>query len=174
MNLISFLTILIPCLFFINQEILSAAPFELKNFSLPLEVSSAFHEVHSNKLIPLKGISHRRDFIEKVKQGKWDLQPVIISQSAFVSRAMTKHLMTNKKDSALGVKHIKRDKITNMEGALHTFVTSICPVTMLGDYIYENSIETEGPSSLDGVIGSYSDAACHLQSNRENESIFIF
>ena len=108
----------------------------LKHFTPPLEISSAFYTVHSNELIASKGISHRMDFIEKVKQGKWEIQPVIISQSEFIPKAMTEHLMTNKKDSALGVKYIKGDKITNMEGALHTFVTPICPVTMLGDYIY--------------------------------------
>ncbi|VHO05040.1 hypothetical protein [Candidatus Rhabdochlamydia sp. T3358] len=123
---------LITCLSFIT-----AASLELKNFIPPLEISSAFYTVHSNELIALKGISHRADFIEKLNQGKWELQPVIISQSAFVSKAMTEHLMTNKKDSALGVKYKKGDKITNMEGALHTFVTPICPVTMLGDYIYK-------------------------------------
>ncbi|MGB7127521.1 MAG: hypothetical protein WBD50_00315 [Candidatus Rhabdochlamydia sp.] len=135
MNLIYLLIAFLP---FVNQEILFAASFELKNFTLPLEVSSAFYTVHSNELIALKGISHRTDFIEKLSQGKWELQPVIISQSAFVPKAMTEHLMTNKKDSALGVKYKKGDKITNMEGALHTFITPICPVTMLGDYIYKN------------------------------------
>jgi hypothetical protein len=131
------LYLLIAFLLFANQE-LSSTPFvALKHFNPPLEVSSAFYTVHSNELISFEGISHRVDFIEKFKQGKWEIQPVIISQSEFVPKAMTEHLMTNKKDSALGVKYKKGDKITNMEGALHTFVTPICPVTMLGDYIYK-------------------------------------
>jgi hypothetical protein len=39
---------------------------------------------------------------------------------------------------------------------------------------FGQNIETEGPSSLDGVIGSYSDAACHLQRDRENLVRFVF
>ena len=38
---------------------------------------------------------------------------------------------------------------------------------------FGQNIETEGPSSLDGVIGSYSDAACHLERNRENLLSFV-
>ena len=82
---------------FFNQELTSVPFFELKKFTLPLEISSAFHTIYSNELITSEGISHRRDFIEKVKQGKWELQPVIISQSAFVPKAMTRHLMKQTK-----------------------------------------------------------------------------
>jgi hypothetical protein len=52
---------------------------------------------------------------------------------------MVAHLMRNKKDSALGVKFVRKsfwkpDQITNMEGALHTFVTPLVDITMHGDY----------------------------------------
>jgi hypothetical protein len=47
--------------------------------------------------------------------------------------------MQNKKESALGVKFVgsnawKPDQITNMEAALHTFVTPVLEITMHGDY----------------------------------------
>lgn len=48
--------------------------------------------------------------------------------------------MRNKKQSALGVKfnsYSRRDEITNMEGALHTFVAPVIPLCeMVGDYVY--------------------------------------
>jgi hypothetical protein len=50
--------------------------------------------------------------------------------------------MRNKKDSALGVKfksgNMPPDSITNMEGALHTFVTPLVLAYMHGDYIFDN------------------------------------
>ncbi|KAI4795599.1 hypothetical protein E4T44_12295, partial [Aureobasidium sp. EXF-8845] len=54
-----------------------------------------------------------------------DLMPPWISCSGFVPPAMVEFLMRCKKRTALGVKWTKGDKITNMEGAIHTFVTSI-------------------------------------------------
>jgi hypothetical protein len=53
---------------------------------------------------------------------------------------MTVHLMQRKKSSAIGVKFETHclDKITDMEGALHTFVTPIVPYCeMVGDYRFE-------------------------------------
>lgn len=85
----NFIYLLIVFLLFVNRELTSAPSLELKDFTLPSEISSAFHTVCSNELISFEGIFHRGDFMEKVKQGKWELQPVIISQSAFVPKAMT-------------------------------------------------------------------------------------
>ncbi|KAH7098629.1 hypothetical protein BKA62DRAFT_361638 [Auriculariales sp. MPI-PUGE-AT-0066] len=68
--------------------------------------------------------------------------PVVISCSEFVPLAFVEHLMRNKKDSALGVKFSSyegsRDQITNMEGALHTFVIPLAPMLMHGDYIWRS------------------------------------
>jgi hypothetical protein len=44
--------------------------------------------------------------------------------------------MRRKKDSALAVKYRIRDEITNIEGALHTFVTPVVRIAMHGDYRY--------------------------------------
>ena len=54
-----------------------------------------------------------------------ELMPPWIACSGFVPPAMVEFLMRCKKRTALGVKWVKGDKITNMEGAMHTFVTSI-------------------------------------------------
>jgi len=112
-------------------------PAALKSFVAPLEAQSAFYAIHSNELVPIDDISNRSEFMKKVSQGTWKEQPLVISQSEFVPKSMTAHLMRNKKDSALGIKYEKGDKITNMEGALHTFLTPICPITMTGDYAYQ-------------------------------------
>lgn len=74
------------------------------------------------------------------------VSPPLISISEFVPRPLAEHLMRKKKSSALGVKFSARkgksqgrlDEITNMEGAMHTFVTPIMPAVMTGDYIYRH------------------------------------
>jgi hypothetical protein len=80
--------------------------------------------------------------------------PPCISGSEFVPSSMIEHLMRNKKDSAIGVKfqHGKHppDAITNMEGAIHTFVTPLVLATIHGDYVYSHG---HGVSQYDSVNG---------------------
>ncbi|CAM6085775.1 unnamed protein product [Calypogeia fissa] len=68
--------------------------------------------------------------------------PPCISSTEFVPTILIEHLMRKKKNSALGVKFQSRrdppDAITNMEGAMHTFVTPILLGFLHGDYIYKN------------------------------------
>jgi hypothetical protein len=64
--------------------------------------------------------------------------PTIVA-SPFIPPSIIEHLMRNKKDSALGVKYLAGDAISNMEGAAHTFVTSIMRARMHGDYAYKMS-----------------------------------
>jgi hypothetical protein len=72
------------------------------------------------------------DMRNKVSKAPW------IVHSHFVPAEMVEHLMRQKKSSAIAVKFVKNpwkpDEITNMEGALHTFVTPIVNATMHGDY----------------------------------------
>jgi len=52
---------------------------------------------------------------------------------------MITHLMRNKKDRAIGVKFADltgKDAVTNMEGAMHTFLTPLVKINMHGDYVY--------------------------------------
>jgi hypothetical protein len=71
--------------------------------------------------------------------------PPLISVSEFVPRVLISQLMRRKKNSALGVKFERHhhghniDEITNMEGALHTFITPVigkCKIS--GDYRYSS------------------------------------
>lgn len=61
-----------------------------------------------------------------------------IAHSDFIPQHMVEHLMRWKRDSAIGVKFVENndplDCITNMEGALHTFVNPIVKATIHGDY----------------------------------------
>jgi hypothetical protein len=80
--------------------------------------------ISSDKLVETtvpKAKSPRNYWIMNSKE----LMPPWISCSGFVPPAMVEFLMRCKKRTALGVKWVKGDKITNMEGAMHTFVTSI-------------------------------------------------
>lgn len=74
------------------------------------------------------------------------VSPPLISASSFVPRNMVEHLMRNKKSSALNVKFVsgrknakgRADEISNMEGAMHTFVTPVMAAVMTGDYRYSS------------------------------------
>jgi hypothetical protein len=62
------------------------------------------------------------------------LSPPDITYSHFIPKATVEFLMRWKKDSAIGVKFFplnhRPDRITNLEGALHTFVTPVVHATM--------------------------------------------
>src|ERR1700753_2188430 len=61
-----------------------------------------------------------------------------IAHSKLVPVELIHDLMREKKDSAIGGKYVTNnkppDRITNMEGAMHTFVTPIVEATIHGDY----------------------------------------
>ena len=88
-----------------------------------------------------------RDFY--LEHGEF-VPPPLISCSGFVPRKLVDLLMRKKKDSALGVKFVRKrisntsdqgtlDEITDMEGALHTFVTPVVSrCEMIGDYRYDS------------------------------------
>jgi hypothetical protein len=81
--------------------------------------------------------------------------PPLISSSPFIPKSMTVHLMQRKKSSAIGVKFETHclDKITDMEGALHTFVTPIVPYCeMVGDYRFEGMHGVSKFGSEDGKV----------------------
>jgi len=113
-----------------NQPPINTA--RLKNVSAP-----SFTHVDSATLqnVPVKGgVDTRTDFLNSKQR---ETPPPIISRSEFVPDKMVEHLMRDKKDSALGIKYMEGDSITNMEGLMHTFVTPIGEVVLTGDYIYK-------------------------------------
>ena len=115
---------------------------ETRAFYAPLFSSSAvFRDIDSCKLEMLsigKRVEKREDFFGC---DAIFCPPPLIGVSSFVSKEMVEHLMRHKKDSALGVKYVVGDEITNMEGALHTFVTPVCSVWMTGDYKWVGHLE---------------------------------
>ena len=120
--------------------------------------------VDSTRLVQC-GCGHRRDFKKKV------LPPApIVSASDFVPKVLIEHLMRNKKNSALSIKYLKGDEITNFEGALHTYVTPIGVITLSGDYVYEgyHSIKKFGDGKGRQAVLS---AAIHP--DFENEEVML-
>jgi hypothetical protein len=98
-------------------------------------------KINSYKLVktevPAKLREPRKWYLENHKI----LPPPWIAYSSFIPVAVVEDLMREKKDQAIGVKFERNnkppDRITNMEGALHTFVTPIIDATMHGDYLWE-------------------------------------
>lgn len=67
--------------------------------------------------------------------------PLLVSSTpALVPRALISHLMLHKADSAIAQKSraltSTEPAVTNMEGALHSFVTALVPSAMHGDYAW--------------------------------------
>lgn len=60
----------------------------------------------------------------------------VIAKSHFVPLALAEHLLRAKRDSALATKYLPGSAITNMEGAMHTFVTPLVKIEMVGDYAF--------------------------------------
>jgi hypothetical protein len=109
-----------------------------KLFGCPLDLRSdeiVLSPIPANK-------SPRKYYLENLPL----VSPPLISISEFVPKSLVEHLMRKKKSSALGVKFRAKkgkapgrlDEITNMEGAMHTFVTPIMPAAMVGDYLYRH------------------------------------
>jgi len=112
-----------------------------------------FQDVNSSGLLQLMSnhtITNREGFLKLSRY----VSPPFIGKSSFVSRQMVEHLMRNKKDLALGVKHELGDQITNMEGALHTFVTPLCKILMTGDYLWQGHLAGQnfGNAKMRSVI----------------------
>ena len=109
--------------------------FGYTSFLVP-RFRKVFQNINSTQLLQLVSnhtIAHREDFLKS----NFNTPPPFIGKSSFVSRQMVEHLMRDKKNLALGVKYQPGDKITNMEGALHTFVTPLCHILMTGDYLWK-------------------------------------
>ncbi len=107
----------------------------------PLETApDHFSQIHSGELLEGTIPTDRAGFLGS---DDWTTSPPVISRSEFVPDNMVEHLMINKKDTAIWVKYVSGDQITNMEGALHTFVTPICSIHMVGDYCWKGGHNIE-------------------------------
>jgi len=118
-------------------------PTKLKQISSssipPLDISSRSDTIHVS---PIPGdVDARTFYLTEMPDDKHLVPPPLISSSEFVPRSLITLLMRKKKSSALGVKFVphesKPDEITNMEGAMHSFVTPVIgSCEIIGDYRY--------------------------------------
>ncbi|KAH8794272.1 hypothetical protein F5882DRAFT_398085 [Hyaloscypha sp. PMI_1271] len=114
---------------------------KLKSIHLSLPASATGHrsdELHASP-IPAH-VGPRKFYLDEVKKGNLIVPPPLISCSEFVPRKLVELLMRKKKDSALGIKFVpnRNDEITDMEGAMHTFVTPVIGrCEMVGDYRFD-------------------------------------
>lgn len=140
----------------IPVDVVPIPPVDVVPIPVDVPPKDPFEEVNSSLLImtnkPHKG---RFDFW---RDKEWQTAPPIIGHSDFVSPRWVDFLMRAKKDSAIGVKYQqgKRDRISNMAGALHTFVTPVCVAHMAGDNDYRghHKISPFGPREVRPVIMS--------------------
>ncbi|KAH7369625.1 hypothetical protein BKA65DRAFT_486670 [Rhexocercosporidium sp. MPI-PUGE-AT-0058] len=99
------------------------------------QVPRSSERVHISKVPANMNI--RTFYLKAVKGDNTILPPPIVSASELVPPALIEHLMRKKRSSALGEKFITGSEITNMEGAMHTFVVPIVPrCETAGDYCY--------------------------------------
>ncbi len=96
---------------------------------LTREQSWYFKNVHSGTLIDTHSSMKTREAY--LKTSYVFTSPPVISKSEFIPSQMVTQLMRNKKDTAIGVKYLSGDLITNMEGALHTF----CDSSLFDSYV---------------------------------------
>lgn len=106
------------------------------------------------------------------------LRPPWIAHSKFVPPALVEDLMREKKDSAIGVKfeieNSPPDRITTMEGAMHTFVTPIIDATIHGDYQWKNGHSIHKFGSVDGQqLGRRVLVSALVQQDFEDEYIML-
>ena len=105
-----------------------------------LDRSDALHPssiLANEKFRPCSLEALRSSTRDENSSGDFIPPPPLISCSDFVPRPLVEVLMRKKKNSALGIKWVKGDDITNMEGAMHSFVTPVisrCEIN--GDYRY--------------------------------------
>lgn len=109
----------------------------VKSINWPkLSQSLKWSNINSSELVTASSVNFhlrsRLDFFDPA--AKWRAPPPLVACSHFVPPPLVAHLMRLKKDSALGVKYRPGDHITNMEAALHTWVTPIAAIKLLGDY----------------------------------------
>lgn len=113
----------------------------IRKRSRPLEAEDSFRplaaDISSDNLVetPVPNTELPRNYwIANSKE----LSPPWIACSGFVPPAMIEFLMRCKKRLALREKFESGDKITNMEGAMHTFVTSLELAWLHGERGYNN------------------------------------
>lgn len=107
------------------------AILEAYSRTLSPETIKILRKIQSDELVDLgNNILDRQGFMNN----DYDAPPAILSYSEeVVPTEIIARLTHEKKNNALGVKYELGDRITNMEGALHTFLNPIERIEMTGD-----------------------------------------
>jgi hypothetical protein len=142
-----------------TEQTASAAPVEVAQ---PTKVVKAetrgwpddlpdFSQVKSNKLVTLNVVGvvpnvapNREQFLN---DPNYQTDPPVLSTSPWVPKELIEHLMKDKRKEAYDTKWLggqqpysstksRPDCITNMEGAMHTFVTPLIKVKLSSDFVY--------------------------------------
>lgn len=106
------------------------------SLQIPAATSQVF-EMLVQSIVPFREKYVSGLFREVYLKSNVSVTPTIAT-SRCVPHSLVTHLMRNKKDSAITVKYVDGDAITNMEGCLHSLVTPIAPILIQGDYCYHN------------------------------------
>lgn len=105
------------------------------------EVQQSLSEVDSSKLVTLEGgtFKSREDFLNNPH---WQTDPALWAyDQELVPEMIVSRLISKKRDSAIAVKYLPKSHITDMEGALHTFVNPVGKIHMLGDVLWRGAKE---------------------------------
>lgn len=137
-----------------NIEIPLAAVAGLKANALNLNaaVMTAF-AIDSSKVTQPHTKRSRKEFFAGGTE-----KPLVLSKSEFVPNSMVEHLMRDKRDKAIGSKYRQCSSITNMEGAMHSFLTPVASVEISGDYAWKGRHALQ---NVDGVRNIVLSAAIH-------------
>jgi hypothetical protein len=99
------------------------------------KLQKVLSDVDSSSVVALPGgpFKSREDFLNK----NWQTDPAIWAYDPeLVPEKMAQKMIKMKKDAAIAIKYLTGDAITNMEGALHSFVNPIGKIHMLGDRVW--------------------------------------
>lgn len=137
------------------MEVASHLPIGLK--TLKLSANETVVKAFAINSSQVQGTSMaRNEFMAKNDPAQY--KPLILSKSEFVPENMAVHLMKNKRDAAIGTKYLPKSSITNMEGAMHSFLTPIASIQMCGDYAWKGHHSLQPVGGLRNVVLS---AAIH-------------
>lgn len=105
-------------------------------------VQGCFQSINSSKQVKLIDpvnwtlIRHRDDFLKLETKA---FPPLILAYSPILPEGLVTHLLNKPQGTACGIKYISGDPITNGEAALHSLLTPLAEVIMLGDHIWRGA-----------------------------------
>lgn len=119
-------------------------------FSVPSDVLRVNRHMPSSAT----SLSNIRQFYVHSARQESASSPVVIASSPWVPRNLVRHLMYAKRDSALATKYVRNSAISNIQGALHSFVTALVPIKMHGDYVYRGGHSIRAFELSDLLLGT--------------------